>query len=149
MHMANEAPEREGTRNVTLTLEAEPGATVVVRTLAETLSVLGDFTLDEVADIKLAVDESCSQLVALAADDAQLITHFAMEDSQLEVSVSALLAADCALEQTEFGWHVLCTLADDVEVIAPAADSDALTSGAATQRPTTTIIFTKRKNGGR
>lgn len=149
MHMANEAPEREGTRNVTLTLEAEPGATVVVRTLAETLSVLGDFTLDEVADIKLAVDESCSQLVALAADDAQLITHFAMDDSQLEVSVSVLLAADCALEQTGFGWHVLCTLADDVEVIAPAADSDALTSGAATQGSTTTIIFTKRKNGGR
>ncbi len=50
---------------VELRVAAEFEQLPVVRAVAETLAVLGDFTLDDVADIKLAVDEVCSELIAL------------------------------------------------------------------------------------
>ncbi|MFI6866352.1 anti-sigma factor [Nocardia sp. NPDC050406] len=86
----------------------------IVRGLAETLVLLSDFTLDEVADIRLAVDEAASTLIALAKPDSTLQCRFTVGDSELLVQVNGVAATQGMPDQRSFGWHVLRTLSDDV-----------------------------------
>lgn len=88
----------------------------IVRGLAETLVLLSDFTLDEVADIRLAVDEVCSTLIAVATPGSNLDCWFSIGDRELLVRVTGLAATEGLPDQHSFGWHVLRTLTDSVEV---------------------------------
>ncbi len=99
----------------------------IVRGLAETLVLLSDFTLDEVADVRLAVDEVCSTIIAIAGPDTLLTCQFLVGDSELQVRVDGVAAAQGMPDQRSFGWHVLRTLCD--EVIAEQQDFDASVSG--------------------
>ncbi|MEC3918108.1 ATP-binding protein [Nocardia sp. CDC160] len=99
----------------------------IVRGLAETLVLLSDFTLDEVADIRLAVDEAASTLIALAAPGTTLQVRFTVGESDLLVRVSGTAAAEGLPDQRSFGWHVLRTLSD--EVTASQGDFDPALSG--------------------
>ena len=87
----------------------------IVRGLAETLVLLSDFTLDEVADIRLAVDEACSTLIAIAAPATTLQCRFTVGDKDLLVRVTGVAAAEGLPDQRSFGWHVLRTLTDEVD----------------------------------
>ncbi|MFD4355616.1 anti-sigma factor [Nocardia sp. NPDC058518] len=99
----------------------------IVRGLAETLVLLSDFTLDEVADVRLAVDEVCSTLIAIAAPDTLLTCQFLVGDTELQVRVDGVAAAQGMPDQRSFGWHVLRTLCD--EVTAEQQDFDSGVSG--------------------
>ncbi|MFC3962942.1 ATP-binding protein [Nocardia jiangsuensis] len=99
----------------------------IVRGLAETLVLLSEFTLDEVADVRLAVDEVCSNLIEVAAPDSYLNCRFVVGEADLLVHVSGLAATEGLPDQRSFGWHVLRTLADSVE--AHQAPYDATAAG--------------------
>ncbi len=86
----------------------------IVRGLAETLVLLSDFTLDEVADIRLAVDEACSTLIAIATPGSTLRCRFTVGDDDLLVHVTGIAATEGLPDQRSFGWHVLRTLTDEV-----------------------------------
>ncbi len=94
----------------------------IVRGLAETLVLLSDFTLDEVADIRLAVDEVCSTLIAIAAPDTSLNCRFTVGDLDLLVRVSGVAATEGLPDERSFGWHVLRTLTDEVRAHQEAYD---------------------------
>jgi serine/threonine-protein kinase RsbW len=96
----------------------------VVRAVAETVAALGDFTRDEVADITLAVDEVCSQLVAVAVAVAgtELTCTFVLSEAGLSVTVGACLPPDEFPNREGFGWHVLETLTDSLSVSADTSD---------------------------
>jgi serine/threonine-protein kinase RsbW len=87
----------------------------IVRGLAETLVLLSDFTLDEVADIRLAVDEACSTLIGLAAPETSLQCVFSIGDTELRVQVAGVAAQEGLPDARSFGWHVLRTLTDSVD----------------------------------
>lgn len=95
----------------------------IVRGLAETLVLLSDFTLDEVADIRLAVDEVCSTLIAVAAPGSSLDCWFSIGERELLVRVTGLAKTEGLPDQHSFGWHVLRTLTDSVEVSQDSFDS--------------------------
>ncbi len=95
----------------------------IVRGLAETLVLLSDFTLDEVADIRLAVDEVCSTLIALAAPGSSLDCRFTIGETELRVEVTGIAGAEGLPDQRSFGWHVLRTLTDAVEATQNSYDS--------------------------
>lgn len=99
----------------------------IVRGLAETLVLLSDFTLDEVADIRLAVDEAASTLIALAAPGTTLQCRFTVGEADLIVRVSGIATAEGLPDQRSFGWHVLRTLSD--EVTATQGEYDSAISG--------------------
>ncbi|WP_067545311.1 anti-sigma factor [Nocardia crassostreae] len=99
----------------------------IVRGLAETLVLLSDFTLDEVADIRLAVDEAASTLIALAAPNTTLQCVFTVGEKDLTVRVGGIAAAAGLPDQRSFGWHVLRTLSD--EVTATQGEFDPAVSG--------------------
>ncbi|MEV5647481.1 anti-sigma factor [Nocardia sp. NPDC052254] len=96
----------------------------IVRGLAETLVLLSDFTLDEVADIRLAVDEACSTLIELAVPGTALRCRFTVGDNDLIVRVAGVAATSQLPDQRSFGWHVLRTLTDGIDVSQDDYDSN-------------------------
>ncbi|MCM6776752.1 ATP-binding protein [Nocardia sp. CDC159] len=94
----------------------------IVRGLAETLVLLSEFTLDEVADIRLAVDEACSTLIAIAAPGSTLQCRFLVGDKDLLVRVTGVAAREGLPDEHAFGWHVLRTLTDEIAATQDAFD---------------------------
>lgn len=118
--------ERGSGAPVELRVRAEADQLPVVRAVAETLVVLSDFTLDDIADVKLVVDEVCSQLIKGSVADAELSCTFAVSDSGIRIVVTSVLAAASVPKKDSFGWHVLQTLTDAIELRADdAAEGDA------------------------
>lgn len=140
MHNVDEAGITKATSDtpVILNVAAEFEQLPVVRAVAETLAVLGDYVLDEVADVKLAVDEVCSDLVAAASADSTLTCAFSVSRTEFRVTVGAVVERDDIPDREGFGWHVLETLMTEVEV-SRASDS-------ADGQMVTTVELVKRKN---
>ncbi|MDV8022449.1 ATP-binding protein [Rhodococcus sp. IEGM 1330] len=113
--------ERGSGAPVELRVRAEADQLPVVRAVAETLAVLSDFTLDDIADVKLVVDEVCSQLIKGSVTDAELSCTFAVSDSGIRIVVTSTLAPTSVPKKDSFGWHVLQTLTDAIELRADDA----------------------------
>lgn len=141
MHNVDEAGIARVTSDtpVILKVAAEFDQLPVVRAVAETLAVLGDYVLDDVADIKLAVDEVCSDLVAAAMFGSTLTCAFAVSRTQFRVTIGAVVVRDDVPDRASFGWHVLETLMTEVAVSRDAASS-------ADGQMVTTVELAKRKS---
>lgn len=84
-----------------------------VRAVAADLALQQDMTLDEVDDLRLAVDEACSMLVPLAVPGAILSCRFSLATDEIRVHCS-VPSHDGGTPPTDgFPWQVLITLTDD------------------------------------
>ena len=86
----------------------------MVRAIAEAIVLMADFTLDEVADVRLAVDEVASTLIVRAVDGAALRSEYIVDDTGIKVRMSTTAAQEGMPEENSFGWHVLRTLTDSI-----------------------------------
>lgn len=103
-------------RTVVLQVKAEASELPPLRLVAADLAARADFDLDTVEDLRLAVDEAVSELVAVAAVDAVLRCTFRLDAAQLEVTSSVPAKPGSILQQDSFGWRVLTTLVDEVRI---------------------------------
>jgi serine/threonine-protein kinase RsbW len=87
-----------------------------LRLTAAGLAARCDLTIDEIEDLRLAVDEACALLLPLAAHGGTLEARFVVAPGHLEVSASVLSAGDGELDRQGFAWTVLGALATSVEV---------------------------------
>jgi serine/threonine-protein kinase RsbW len=110
----------EGGSDIELTLPADPVHVPVARALAADLAVRLDYDLDEVSDLRMAVDEACAELVAKAAPPGRLRCVFRADEAALTVSVSAATKDGVVPGQNTFGWRVLTALVDEVTTWATA-----------------------------
>lgn len=90
----------------------------VLRTLSADLAARLDFNLDEVADLRMAVDEACAGLVSRAAIPTQLRCAFRVESNALWVVASAYTVDGTPPARDTFGWRVLTALVDTVDATA-------------------------------
>lgn len=101
----------------------------VLRTATAGLAARLQFTLDEIEDLRIAVDEACAMLLAAAeagpGGEIELTCRFTVTDSALtvETTVPAALSAAPLPGGESFAWQVLSALAD--EVSATVADGSA------------------------
>jgi serine/threonine-protein kinase RsbW len=87
----------------------------LLRTAAASLASRLQFTLDEIEDLRIAVDEACAILLAVAAIDAELACRFTVTDDTLRVETAVEAAGSVRLPSHEsFAWQVLSALTDDV-----------------------------------
>ncbi|RRQ25061.1 ATP-binding protein [Rhodococcus sp. Eu-32] len=114
--------ERDSGAPVELRVIADAAQLPVVRAVAETLAVLSDFTLDDIADIKLVVDEVCSELIAGAVLGAELSCSFVVGDSGIRIATTSTVQTGKLPKQDSFGWHVLQTLTDSIALTVDDVD---------------------------
>ncbi|HYN96051.1 MAG TPA: ATP-binding protein [Pilimelia sp.] len=96
---------------VILTVPAEVGYLGVLRTATAGLAARLHFALDEIEDLRIAVDEACAMLLAVAVRGAELECRFAVTDDALTVEVGVDTVARAQLPSTSsFAWKVLTAL---------------------------------------
>lgn len=86
----------------------------VLRTATAGLAARLDFTLDEIEDLRIAVDEACAILLQQAVPGSVLSCVFRLIDDSLEVTVSAPTTDGHAPARDTFAWTVLSALAGKV-----------------------------------
>jgi serine/threonine-protein kinase RsbW len=103
-----------GANAVEVRVPADRSQLFVLRSLVATIALREDFDLDEVDDVKLAVDEMCSVLVTRARVGEVLVCQFQASTGAVSVLASVGTDNSTPIAQDTFGWRVLATLADDV-----------------------------------
>ncbi|WP_345379798.1 ATP-binding protein [Pseudonocardia yuanmonensis] len=90
-----------------------------IRAVASDLAARADFDLDAISDLRMAVDEACATLVDVAAPGSSLRCTFDVREELIRVHAEVDTADAATPVSTDtFGWRVLQTLADEVELEA-------------------------------
>jgi len=100
---------------VEIRLPADSAYLSVLRTATAGLAARLDFTLDEIEDLRIAVDEACAMLLPHAVETAQLTCTFELSPETLDVTVSLPTTRGQLPERDTFSWTVLTALAGEVD----------------------------------
>jgi serine/threonine-protein kinase RsbW len=90
----------------------------VVRLVAAGLASRLKFTLDEIEDLKIAVDELAGYIIGTQGREGTLEIRFAILEDGLEIHGEGHLAPDTKLrkELTEFSRMILASVADSASL---------------------------------
>src|SRR5450432_778364 len=100
---------------VTVRMPAEGAYLSVLRTATAGLAARLDFTLDEIEDLRIAVDEACGILLSQAAPGASLSCDFTLGEESMTIAVSVLSQRAQPPSRDTFAWTVLSALAGTVD----------------------------------
>ena len=100
---------------VTVRMPAEGAYLSVLRTATAGLAARLDFTLDEIEDLRIAVDEACAMLLPQALPGADLECGFELDTYAMTVAVSVLAENGRPPSRDTFAWTVLTALAGKVD----------------------------------
>lgn len=87
----------------------------VLRTATAGLAARLDFTLDEIEDLRIAVDEACAILLPQAVRGSKLTCAFELEGDAIRVTVSAPTTNGRTPSRETFAWTVLTALTGEVD----------------------------------
>jgi serine/threonine-protein kinase RsbW len=107
--------EQPGRDFIEVRLPADGAYLSVLRTATASLAARLDFTLDEIEDLRIAVDEACEILLAQVVPGSALACRFEIGEDSLLVEVSAPTRAGALPSRDTFAWTVLSALTGSVE----------------------------------
>jgi serine/threonine-protein kinase RsbW len=107
---------------VTVRMPADGAYLSVLRTATAGLAARLDFTLDDIEDLRIAVDEACAMLLSQAIPGSSLECSFALEHDAMTISVSVPCLNPRTPSGETFAWTVLAALAGSVEAQAGPGD---------------------------
>jgi serine/threonine-protein kinase RsbW len=100
---------------VEVRLPADGAYLSVLRTATAGLAARLDFTLDEIEDLRIAVDEACAMLLNQAVRGGHLTCQFELGEDSLLIEVSAPTHGSALPARDTFAWRVLSALTGTVE----------------------------------
>jgi serine/threonine-protein kinase RsbW len=110
------APVAQATQDhVTVCMPAEGAYLSVLRTATAGLAARLDFTLDEIEDLRIAVDEACAMLLPQAIPGTNLECAFDLGAQDMAITVSVTAAEPRLPTRDTWSWTVLAALAGTVE----------------------------------
>ncbi|MFF2552051.1 ATP-binding protein [Nocardia sp. NPDC058058] len=101
---------------VGLRVSATPDQLVMLRALAETVTYIADFGIDEVSDIRLALDEIATVVIGAAVPGSTLDCDLSYDEHGLSARIAAVTAAMVDADGRGLGWHIVRTLTDTLEI---------------------------------
>ena len=107
--------DRETADRVQVSLPAEGAYLSVLRTATAGLAARLDFTLDEIEDLRIAVDEACAMLLPQAIPGTNLDCAFDLDADEMTITVSVVAAQPRIPARDTFAWTVLSALAGTVD----------------------------------
>ena len=107
-------PGAHGAAAVEVRVAAHLENLAVLRTLVGAVGTFSDLDFDTVADLRLAVDEACTQLIRSAVPGATLVVVVDPREDDVMVQASTVCDTDDVVAPGSFSWHVLSSLAHDV-----------------------------------
>jgi serine/threonine-protein kinase RsbW len=107
---------------VTVRLPADSAYLSVLRTATAGLAARLDFNLDEIEDLRIAIDEACAMLLAQAVPGTDLTCEFELTGDAMSIAVSVLTVDGRQPSRDTFAWTVLSSLAGDVDAAVGVDD---------------------------
>ena len=108
--------DRDTTQDhVAVCMPAEGAYLSVLRTATAGLAARLDFTLDEIEDLRIAVDEACAMLLSQAIPGTNLECAFDLGAEEMTITVSVTAAEPRIPARDTFAWTVLSALAGTVD----------------------------------
>jgi len=101
---------------VEMSVPSDGAYVAVLRTVAAGLASRCDLTLDEIEDLRIAVDEACSLLLPHAVPGTPLSARFTLAPGELGIEARVEAADDAEPDREGFSWTVLDALAQSVDV---------------------------------
>lgn len=126
----DQTPLPGGERAVELRVTPRLESLAVVRMLVGAIAAMEDLDVDRVADLRLAIDELCTQLIRAAIPNATLTVIVDPRDNDLTVRASTACDGADVLAPGSFSWHVLTALVDDVQTFHDGHESGGAVFGA-------------------
>jgi serine/threonine-protein kinase RsbW len=117
---ATAARTAQGDDVVELRLPADGAYLSVLRTATAGLAARLDFTLDEIEDLRIAVDEACALLLPDAVPGGEMTCVFSLGAEALSVTVSVRSRTGRVPRRNTFAWTVLTALAGEVDATVDA-----------------------------
>ena len=108
---------------VVLRLPAQGAYLSVLRTATASLASRLDFTIDEIEDLRIAVDEACAMLLTQALAGADLECCFELSAEAIAVAVTVPTLDGQPPSRDTFAWTVLSALAGEVDASVDADKS--------------------------
>ena len=99
---------------VNIRIPASPEYVQVVRLIASGLANRLGFTLDDIEDLKIAVDELCAYLTGAQGREGEIEITFAIGDDRIEITGSGRFGAGIKVrtELTQLSQMILDTVVD-------------------------------------
>jgi serine/threonine-protein kinase RsbW len=101
---------------ISLSVPAEAGYLTVVRTAAAAVAGRLDATVDDIEDLRIAVNEACAALLTHADDGSALACRFEVSDGSLGFRVAVPSTQGEVPVPGSFAWMVLESLTGQVDV---------------------------------
>ena len=120
-------PSGAGRDVVVLRLPAAGAYLSVLRTATASLASRLDFTIDDIEDLRIAVDEACAMLLTQALPGADLECCFELTVDAIRIDVSVLTLDGQQPSRDTFAWTVLTALAGEVDSSVDGDDRVTLT----------------------
>jgi serine/threonine-protein kinase RsbW len=98
---------------VVIAVPADSSYLAVLRTATAGLAARLGMTLDEIEDLRIAVDEACAILLPIGATGAEVTCEFRVTPATLHIDVSLPVKGQLPGPQS-FSWQVLTALAGEV-----------------------------------
>lgn len=115
-HLATTADPATAVRDeVTIRMPADGVYLSVLRTATAGLAARLDFTLDEIEDMRIAVDEACAILLSQAIPGSDLECRFSLGQDAITIFVSVRCVEPRVPAGDTFAWTVLTALAGQVD----------------------------------
>jgi serine/threonine-protein kinase RsbW len=116
------SPEEESTsaESISIKIPASPEYIQVVRLVAAGLAARLSFTLEDIEDLKIAVDELSAYITGAHGRSGTLAVSFTLNDDQIQISGTGEYTQRYELrtELTEFSRMILETVSDSAELSA-------------------------------
>jgi serine/threonine-protein kinase RsbW len=142
--------DREPTRDhVKVCMPAEGAYLSVLRTATAGLAARLDFTLDEIEDLRIAVDEACAMLLAQAIPGTNLECAFDLGADLMTITVSVIAAEPQIPARDTFAWTVLSALAGTVDSQLGPNDQVSIVLRKRRETPTSGVIGGLGNSGSR
>lgn len=100
--------------DVTLSFRAMPANVALARTMAVAMGARAHLTIDQIEDVRLAIDEAVSQLIIDSDEDTLVHCDFTEEDGTLRIRVAATTRSGLVPPTDTFSWLVLAALVGEV-----------------------------------
>ncbi|WP_067420464.1 ATP-binding protein [Carbonactinospora thermoautotrophica] len=114
IHAAAPPPAGEVGEQVELALPAR-GYVSLARTVTTALAARVGLTVEEIEEVRIAVDEACALLIPRVPEGGRLLCRYELADGRLTVTTSAECRTTEPLPEDSFSWLVLTTLAEKVQ----------------------------------
>ena len=101
---------------VEISVPADGAFVSVLRSVTAGLASRCDLTLDEIEDLRIAVDEACALLLPHALPGTSIMVRFTLARGSLAIHAAVPASEGADPDQNSFAWTVLDALASTVSV---------------------------------